>query len=166
MIDHVWTVLCSRVVIDKTTNNVSIQEAIERITVPGEPDPKVAIQFPMQLVTLWVRSQPDQPARSQARLTFLSPSGEQLIEVDLPLDLTEHERLRTPAQIGALPAPEAGRYYFYLDLQIEGENDWKRVAAIPLTIRFDPDAERDLMPVREKALGSPEAATDDLLDET
>ena len=37
MIEHIWSVLCSRSVIDSETNNVSIQDVIEHIIINAEP---------------------------------------------------------------------------------------------------------------------------------
>jgi hypothetical protein len=58
MIDHVWTILCSRAVIDRDTNNMSLLEVIEQLTL-GDASPPVEGEglapIQLELVTLWTR---------------------------------------------------------------------------------------------------------------
>jgi hypothetical protein len=138
MIDHVWTVLCSRVVIDKNSNNVSIQNVIEQITIQGEPQPEQVIDIAYEVVSLWTRSDPDVPSRGQARLTFFIPSGRQAGSVEVELDLSEYERLRTRRVFQGLPAVEPGRHTWLVELRDEGEDDWQKVASIPIKVVFVP----------------------------
>jgi len=51
MLEHIWSVLCSRSVIDSETNNVSIQDVIEQITINAEPAENGFLPFPMELIT-------------------------------------------------------------------------------------------------------------------
>ena len=138
MIDHVWTVLCSRAVVDQETNNVSIQNAIEQINIVGEPKPDAVIPKRFEVVTLFARSAPEVPCRGELRLTYRSPSDEILGTFERPINLLKHERLRARMRFEGLPAGEPGRYYFDVELRNEGEDEWHRVAAIPLMIVFKP----------------------------
>lgn len=143
MIDHVWTVVCSRAVIDRDSNNVSIQNVLEQLTIKGKPESGVVVPIPLEAVTLWVRTDPDMPSRGRTRLTFLSPSGEALGEVESEIDLTEFERHRHRVHFQQLPVEESGRHVFRVELQHEGEDEWHQVAAIPLSIHFMlPDPEQ------------------------
>jgi len=138
MIEHVWTVLCSRAVIDRDSNNVSLQNVIEQITITGEPRSDAVIEIPLEVVTLWVRANSDRPSRGRTRLTYLSPSGAVLGSSESQVDLSEYKRLRTRHSLRRLPVPEAGRYTFRVELQNEGESEWHQVAAVPLSIIFVP----------------------------
>jgi hypothetical protein len=138
MIDHVWTVLCSRAVIDKNSNNVSIQNVIEQITIQGEPQPEQGIDIAFEVVSLWSRSDSDVPSHGQARLTFLSPSGRRTGLVEFELDLSEYERLRTRRVFQGLPVTEPGRHTWLMELRNEGEEGWQEVASVPLKIVFMP----------------------------
>ena len=63
MIDHIWTVLCSRSVVDERSKNVSIQNAIEQLTATGEPVPGQLI--PMQLEVVSLRKRPARNANQR-----------------------------------------------------------------------------------------------------
>jgi hypothetical protein len=138
MIDHVWTVICSRSVIDVRSKNVSIQNVIEQVTTSVEPVPGQVISMPLEVVSLWIRTEPETPAKGKLRVAFLTPSGTTLGEFEFPIDLTEYERFRSQIRISGLPAEEIGRHHFYIDLQEEDNGEWQRVAVVPLTIAFRP----------------------------
>lgn len=138
MIDHVWTVVCSRAVIDQDSNNVSLQNVVEQLNISGEPG-HVVIPMSLDIVTLWARAKVEAPARGRARVTFLSPSG---VATDSPfeydIDLSEHRRYRSRGRVQPLHIEEAGRHAFRVELQKEHETGWHQVASIPLEISFTP----------------------------
>ena len=136
MIDHVWTVVCSRAVIDRESNNVSLQNIIEQINIRGEPIPDTVIAVQLEVVTLWVRADFDVPSQATTRLTFLSPFGNVLGSFGSDIDLSEYERFRARAKFEALPMPEPGHYAFRMEFKNKGESEWHEVATIPLKIVF------------------------------
>ena len=142
MIDHVWTVVCSRSVIDRDSNNVSLQNVIEQLSLRVEPVPEGVCPIPLHVVTLWARTDLDVPARGYVRLTFLSPSSDALIgPLEAEIDLVDYRRHRTRAGFAVLPLRESGRYVFLVELRIEDEDEWQQVAAIPLEVNFVPPEE-------------------------
>ena len=134
MIDHVWTVVCSRAVIDRESNNVSIQNVIEQITIQGEPLPDGWLGIEMTAISLWARSAPDTPARGKMRLSFVSPSGVELGSFEGKINLNEHPRSRNIFRFTKLPLKENGWHYFRVYLQINGE--WQEIGKIPLEVSF------------------------------
>jgi hypothetical protein len=146
MIDHVWTVVCSRAVIDRDSNNVSLQNVIEQLRIQADPLPDGVLPIPLQLATLWARADLEVPARGYVRVTFLSPSSEALIgPFESEIDLIDYRRHRTRADFKGLPLRESGRYVFRVELRIEDQDQWHQVAAIPLEVNFEPpeEAEQD-----------------------
>jgi hypothetical protein len=144
MIDHVWTVVCSRAVIDETSKNISIQNVIERFTVEGDPKPDSFIAIPFDVITLWARSDFASPARGRGRTVLLSPAGIQLGSHEFDLDMSgNYRRYRARLHFNGLPANQAGRYVFRVDLLKEGENEWRTVATIPVEVIFEqPDTDQ------------------------
>lgn len=138
MIEHVWTVVCSRSVIDSESKNVTLQNVIERVTISEEPVASGVLPIELEVVTLWARADFDEPSRARARLTLLSPSGPVGDPFEYDLDLSRYHRTRTRTRVQGLPAGEAGRHVFRVELQNEGESTWHQVAAVPLEIRFEP----------------------------
>ena len=75
MIDHVWTVLCSQAIIDGESNTMSIQNVLEQITIHDEAGEPVSVPVRYDVVSLWVRTDPETPAQGQMRIKFRAPSG-------------------------------------------------------------------------------------------
>jgi hypothetical protein len=139
MLEHVWSVLCSRSVIDSETNNVSIQDVIEQITIVAEPTENGFLPFPLELITLWGRKEIDKPANGTERVSFVTPSGKSTIISESNIDLSKIERHRQRVKLPGLPLGQAGRYYFRVE--VKGSSDqYREVAAIPLAIQFQPQA--------------------------
>ena len=141
MIEHIWTVACTRSVIDKETNNFSLLEILEQLTIPESPLPEgkiTLIPISFDVVTLWSRASDNQAARGSAKLLFITPSGKIVGEHEHNVDLTVYSRARTRTRMAGLPIQEAGRYQFRVQLRHDGETEWRDVATVPLQISFDP----------------------------
>lgn len=139
MIDHAWTVVCTHAVVDRYSNNASLLDVVEQISIKAEPNPEGSLPISLDVMTLWTRADLDVPSRGHGRVTFLSPLGrvnDGPFEFDI--DLSEHRRNRTRGQLGALHIAESGRHIFRVELQNEGETEWHQVAAIPLEVIFEP----------------------------
>lgn len=137
MLEHIWSVLCARSVIDAETNNVSIQDVIEQITINSEPAENGFLPFPMELITLWGRKEFDKPASGTERISFVTPSGKPTILSESKIDLSKVERQRQRVRFPGLPIGEAGRHYFRVEFTANGDQ-FSEVAAIPLTVQFQP----------------------------
>ena len=138
MIKHVWTVVCQNVIIDRNTNNLSLQNIFEQIDIQGEPTPKAKVPIKFDVVSLWTRTNPDIPSRGQMRLSLLSPSGEKIGGREGEINLVDTERYRIVTHFPGLPAEEAGRHIFKIELQQEAMSEWNQVASVPLTVNFSP----------------------------
>lgn len=143
MIDHVWTVVCSRAVIDSVSNNMSLHDVIEQLTIRDEPRPDGMLPIQLEVATLWARSDFDAPSQGCGRFTLLSPSGIVAPPFDFDVDLSKFKRTRTRLVYQGFPAREPGRHIFRVELQNEGETEWHQVAATPLEVIFvPPEAEQ------------------------
>ena len=138
LFDHVWTVLCSRAVVDRQTNNVSLQNVVEELTVRGTPKRGTPVSVHVELMTLWSRASPNLPATGEARVTLLSPSQEELLTFEGEIDLSKVERARTRLVYQSLPVHESGRYVFCVEAREKDASEWRQVAIVPLKVRFVP----------------------------
>jgi hypothetical protein len=136
MIDHIWTVLCSRAVIDRDSNNVSLQNVLEQINLPFEPDPEKVFGTEFDIISLWKRADPETPVKGLGLLTITSPTGKEIEKTEIELNLTTHQRLRTRRRFVGFPIAETGQYIFKVKLQ-KG-NKWRNVASIPLDVVVTP----------------------------
>jgi hypothetical protein len=136
MIAHVWSILCSQAIIDRETNNVSIWNAIEQITIAAEPKPRGVVPIRFDIATLCVRSDMDVPAKGNLRIILSTPSGEDVQLNEAPIDLINYERARNITQIQGLPANESGIYI--IKIELKQDDEWEQVAKIPVSIVFQP----------------------------
>lgn len=136
MIDQVWTVLCSRSVIDIETNNVSIQDVIEQLNIPGDPKPDGLLAIPFEIISLWARSDPKHPEQGTERITFITPSGKSTMVVESSINLSEAERHRNRVKFPGLPIAEEGRYQFIIEFKLD-DGEWTKATILPLSIQFD-----------------------------
>ena len=139
MVEHVWSVLCTRSIVDQRTNNASLLEVLEQITIL-EPIPanmqQVALAFPFELVSLWQRSNYDQPARGEGRIRIEMASGlHNLPQFQIDITGAGIHRMRTMIRMNGLPFNGLGVYKFVVELKDDSVEEWKRVATIPLELR-------------------------------
>jgi hypothetical protein len=141
MIRHIWTVACSRGVVDKASNNVSLQNVLEQLTIIGEPSHDLKLRLELAIVSFWIRSNMEQPAFGRVRVTFVSPSGEDLASIESEINMLDHARSRNIMRAGVLPLPEAGYYNFRVDVQHKDSDTWQQVALVPLEVKFNPPSD-------------------------
>ena len=134
MIRHIWTVLCQIASFDSISNNVSLLSILETITPLSTLDAEHPIALQAELVSMWRREQPDQPALGQVRIHFTYPNGVDAPSIVLDLDLSKSYFHRTSLQIPGLLISSTGMYTFKVEYQTEGETDWHLVAEIPLIV--------------------------------
>lgn len=135
MLEHIWSVLCARSIIDSETNNVSIQDVVEQITINAEPAENGFLPFPLELITLWGRKESNNPTKGIERVTFVTPSGKSQVVSEAEIDLSNAERHRHRVKFQGLPISESGKYYFKVEFK-NNNNEWQQVSAIPLKVIF------------------------------
>lgn len=148
MADHIWTVLCQKVLADKKTETISLIDVTESLSSEGLAErlndamrtgkKGAALNVELQLVSWWFRSDPKEVAL-HARFIFLSPSGETLFSQEARRDwANDSTALRLFVDINRLPITEFGLYWFAVEQQRESRNKkthvWATEAKIPLHI--------------------------------
>lgn len=153
MIEHVWTVVCAKSVIDQESNNITLMNVLEQITAeivipPGTTERPSVLPFEFELITLWSRADLESPATGRARIILISPSGQPNdITPEYEIDLTIHTRFRGRMRSKGLPADTSGVARFRVQLRIGEEEEWHEVASIPiqidLTVQQQPAADNN-----------------------
>ena len=135
MAEHLWTVLCSKAVFDKDTNNVSLIEIIEELAVSPLPEQeKITLPISLELVMLTMRSEPDQPESVAGQLSLLTPEGNKLPSGRFEIDLSEKLRHRTRMRMSTLPLEGPGLYHFLIEFLDKETDKWSEVYRLPLNI--------------------------------
>lgn len=154
MARHLWTVLCSKGILDGH-NSLTIIDVVERIDIGAQlvrhagsqserdpPLPKRAlIKFDLQLISLWMRSALNTPELIDSQVRIVAPNGEVIGGASTPVNLSEAQRFRTTITLGVLPLID-GVIEFEVYSRDPGATEWQRVAQIPLELRIErlPDA--------------------------
>jgi len=144
---HVFSALCSKSIIDRETNQLSlinVPEGIEisPISESEYKDNTIPIsgggQYVMELVCLWRRSDFSVSEKGHARLVVKSPSGEKVSEVDIPINLETSAQSRNIIKFPAFSFKGPGTYIYVLQQQkgTEKKPRWITVAEIPFGITF------------------------------
>jgi hypothetical protein len=139
MIRHIWTVLCSRSITDKDTNNISLLDVIEGIQLQvkkGTNKEEVSIPFPFQWVTFWAREkgEEDKPTDGRVKDIVLGPSGKIIFTKEYEVDLSQSKRTRFVRNFQGMPAPDSGQYTFRTQVRNEHRNVWEDVSEVPLEV--------------------------------
>lgn len=147
MIEHYWTVLCSKSMIDADSNNISLLNVIEQFNIVGSPpgDKEVGgIPADATIVSMWGRSNYQKPERGDARYIIEYKKGKLKKETEgheIAVDLSEHRRYRTRINMPILPAMGEGIHRIQVMIKGNGEDGWRNVSSLPYEVRFAPEAE-------------------------
>jgi hypothetical protein len=139
MIQHAWTVVCEKSVIDKDTNNISL-DVLEQlnINVPTIPSDAEGVIFPvrMEIVSLWYRTSDENISKAEGRVRIEASTGEAVVSADIGIDFSKSSRYRTRARLGGLPIPKdsSGNYYTIVELKVDGK--WVEVSKVPLEVNL------------------------------
>lgn len=138
MATHIWTVLCSKTLVDQLTNNVSLIETIEQVSVPENTDPNENKLLPLEheVVSFLVRSNLDEPEKVSVRANLETANGDVLRGGQTEVDLTVSTRARSIMKFGILPVHGPGIYYFVIETLNEDTQDWLPVTRIPLQVVY------------------------------
>ena len=139
--------LCLRSILDSDTNNLSLIDLFEEVTLGMlaktdvekalAEDKPILVPLPSEIVTLWIRGTEDQPERARARILLEPPSGKTIASVEYDVDLSKFNRLRSRSKSPGLPFVGAGKYIFHVQFRSETDENWKDVARLPLVVKVD-----------------------------
>ncbi len=144
MAKHVWSVLCYKGAIHERTNQISLLDVIEQITiVPQEKLPEelkaVPLKVNMELVSLWIRSDLSVPESLSCRVRLVAPEGSKHYAKVLQLDLKNYVRGRSTIQFDDIPFYGPGLYNFIVEQRHTANSKaqkWRIAARVPLEIQI------------------------------
>ena len=139
MIEHIWSILCLKSVIDQETNNMSLIDTLEQLnlTLPPLPTPTGIILIPInyELVSFFSRREENLLAKGEGCLILFGPTGNALDEpTQYAIDLSVTVRHRQRTRIGGFPYVGPGRYTFAIQIRNEGQQDWKDSVRVPIVV--------------------------------
>lgn len=142
MARHVWSVLCSRTIIDKESNSLSLFHVIEQVRVmediasleaKKQEHPDAGIMLEYDLVSFWVRSDPEIPESVTCRVKIVTPSGKETATPNFLIALAgEAKRFRQKAHLVGFPYDGFGYYWF--NVEYDAPDGPEVVARIPVEV--------------------------------
>lgn len=136
---HVWSILCRKSIIDPDTNIVNISESLEELelTIPELPETSSHINIPIEfeLTSYWVRRGEKVP---DGLVKVFDPKNEQLGEFPFNLGFKDDfTRSRTRIKFSGLVLTTEGEYKFKVGYKKEGGKKFEQVAELPLFVKFN-----------------------------
>ena len=143
----VWAILCQNTIIDQRSNNISLIEVIDELTVPAPPpelvteaNGELGMLFDGNLVILWARSDLGTPEKAQVRSRIIAPNGGEARTGEVEVDLTEIVRARAIGRIAELPLfTQVGEYTIKIETKAH-DSEWREVFELPLWVNVQADA--------------------------
>lgn len=137
MIRHVYSILCSKVSVDRETNNISLFETLESVqfTISTALTFPANVPFEASLVTLWARQDPNEPLEGEMRVRLLAPNGDQLgMFPNNIIDLRAAPRARFVGRINGLRVAGDGIHEWEIAYRLVNQEEWHTVASVPLEV--------------------------------
>ncbi len=144
-IRHVWSVLCQKSVIDTETNNLSLYDILEELNIDIEfkgNEPRsidlVNVPFKYEVVSLWENNgKQNSLDGAEIDVDFINPEGKILKEFKNILEVPKLKaRMRTRLKIDGIGVSGEGAYMFNIKIKEKGQNTYKTVAKLPLTVKI------------------------------
>jgi hypothetical protein len=137
---HVWSVLCTKGVTDKQSNNVSLFELLEEIhlstnvQVEEQGDMSSFGTNMANWISMFCRSDNDAPEKGNIKDEIRLPSGKTIGVRESEIDLLNHKRRRLFRTLPIPPHNKPGIYLFVTSVKDQKNNRWKKVSEIPLEV--------------------------------
>ena len=134
MIEHMWSILCTKTLIDSEKNNISIIEIIEELSVENFTKPGI-IQIDYEIMSLWYRDKTKKKESVEYKINLVTPSGTGKGGPDVKCVFESGiQRNRPRVVFEAFPLEELGIYKFQI-LEKKSNDKFLEVAFIPITVK-------------------------------
>lgn len=146
-INHEWSILCSKSIIDKELNNLSLVNLIEQLSFDVEMkdgqvwNEKEGDIFPLEMVIvtrLRKISEPDVTSSGRVGIDLVDPDNNILSSFEQDFELGEGiENIRMRFGIAGLKLTKSGLYHFAVSTKEEGDDKYKKVYSLPLKVNLN-----------------------------
>lgn len=140
-----WALLCRSVAVDQNTNQVSIFNVIDEITINKDANieeavaksKKFQISMEFALITQFEHSLKDNQGIMHVQVEVIDPSKSELGKMNMPLEIQRgKKRTRIIVQFPNLVATKSGSYNFVISLKEDNERVYTEIARVPLEINI------------------------------
>lgn len=141
MVEHIYSILCERLLTDDANGTVTLCGILEKVYVePADAemldsakDRATGFAFPMYLVSWFVRTDFSKPETLRVRARWRIPGNREVPLGEFPISLEGINGVRSKMLVPGVPWAGEGRYWFYVDTKSE-DGDWVNVTRMPLEV--------------------------------
>jgi hypothetical protein len=142
-IELTWSILCSSSSVDIDTNNLTLSNIIDEITIPDvlfserpANTDRVEINFNLQLVSLWSRfEQNSTDTDITAKIELIDPENKSLNTTEFNFKFPANKtRMRQRTNIPIIVITKPGIYNFRVSTKSEKGSDFKKNYDTPLIV--------------------------------
>lgn len=140
---HLWTIICEKATIDRDTNNISLIEIIEGISVGVEAQQDlnkplastIVLPVTWTVVSTYVRDDLTTVEKAEGELRLISPSGQTMATSPFEIDLTQFVRMHCLMKFVGWPVSEPGHQLLKVAVK-STEGKQIQTVEVPLEVRF------------------------------
>ncbi|MFC1622788.1 hypothetical protein ACFL16_00140 [Patescibacteria group bacterium] len=138
---HIWSVLCRKSIIDSETNLLSMLDSFEELTVDLAKNYKgesINIPLEFELVSYWVTEKQEGPESQKVLIELKNPQNEVIKKFDQLIKLKKNnQRLRACLRIKGIGLTGEGKYVIQVKHKGEKSKNYKKVSEIPFYVKFN-----------------------------
>ena len=142
MVKHIWSVLCGGSSVDTETNNLSLYNELEElnVTVSSKVGERISgpISVPVdyEIITLLFRDVADDSEKVDQVFEVVYPDGKVGMRKEHNLEMPKGaRRFRWRAKVRGFVVNSPGTYWFVVSVRQQGEDNFRKVAEIPLDVK-------------------------------
>lgn len=146
MLNHIWSLLCRRAIVDSGTNNLTISDVLEELTIDIKVEKQNAdsmkqINLPLEfeIVSFWKKEDDSTThLKADCEVEVVNPEGKHMKtfaqKIDMPSGM---KRLRTMLRVMGFVVEGSGEYNLKVNVKEEGQKNYKTVSVLPLTVNIN-----------------------------
>ncbi len=134
MIEHIWSVICLNVSIDRDTNSISIFNVLENLDIYTEKTENINIPIEFTIASLWRKQDKSIPEKGEMRIGVVDPLNIKQYPVGMEVNLMEHQFFRSISKFIGFNIPAPGTFIFNVEFRNNPKDEWKICANIPLGV--------------------------------
>lgn len=138
-VEHIMTTICNSASVDAESNNLSLFNIIEEITMqdtnPIDLKQKKSINLPFELISVWRKLDESKEVSSDLKIVFYDPNNNLMQEIGYKLEIKNpHQRMRIRIKGNGLNVTRQGNYYF--SILIKNNEEFEEVARVPVFVKI------------------------------
>lgn len=146
-IKHHWTILCGSSSVDQQTNNLSLFNLIEQLTLNikredwekamSEGKKGFLARTQLEIITLWEKGELEDEISAEAEIRLIDPKGDVLHKQPYKFNFTDKiKRHRERLTWNGMKLTQAGIYTFSINIKPSGSDEFEEVETVKLLVNI------------------------------